>query len=331
MSELITISMTSYRRPSLLLNAIHSCFRQDYRPLEIDISDDSPTTDAGTLVRTITPPPGVSLRYFWNSPALGQSGNVNRLFAIARGSRLLLLHDDDLLLPGAISALNAAFSSSPSVIAAYGLQQVILQNGEFSEPDTKKHDAFSKRGPEFTGLQTDVVKSALWLQFPNNGYLIDSAIARAVGYRKEELVGDACDADFAIRVALENRNAHFAFLNRYTSQYRLTSVALRLAHNACGRSFEHILAIKDLTPVQVQARDELLRKSAEEAVVDNALQRRRKQALRIFLSPFYPTRKLNAKSAYHLGLIALPGLLALRERFHKRWGNRALTEAGAAS
>jgi glycosyltransferase involved in cell wall biosynthesis len=315
MSELITISMTSYRRPTFLLQSLHSCITQDYRPLEIDISDDSPNDECEQIVRSVTLPEGISLRYWRNSPSLKQTGNVNKLFSMARGSKLVLLHDDDALMPGAITALLAAFSWSPSVIASYGLQYIIRSDGEISMSESEKHDVYVHRTRDLTGLQQDPVVSALWLQFPNNGYLVDTALARATGYLGEELVGDACDADFGIRLALANRNSQFAFIDRHTSLYRLTASSLRTNHGCCWKLFDLVSRLTDLTPRQMDARDVLLRRTAEESVVDNAIHRRRKRALEIFRSPFYPVSKLRPKPLYHLVLMAFPGLVGLRELF----------------
>jgi glycosyltransferase involved in cell wall biosynthesis len=313
MSELITICIPTYRRPSLLLHAIHSCLIQEYRPLEIDISDDSPSSVTEALVQSLVLPPGVTLRYWRNSPSRGQHGNVNTLFAMARGSKLVLLHDDDTLLPGAISELYNVFSLSDSVIAAYGMQHVIAENGEISPSDTAFHNNQSNRTPPFSGVQRDVVRCALWRQFPNNGYLVEASLARAIGYRSDEEIGDACDTDFGIRLGLANRSSQFVFVNRYTSQYRLLSSSARTAHNNCWKAYDEFLKLEELTPEQRQARDSLLRKIAEQSVVDNIFHGKRKRALEIFFSSFYPSRKATAKAAYHLGLIAFPGLLACRD------------------
>ena len=121
MDDLITISIPTYRRPTLLLSCLQTCFMQDYRPLEIDISDNSPDDQTGQLVRQITPPPGVTIRYWRNEGGLGPVGSVQKLFDKARGRRILLLHDDDALLPGAVSALNGGFGWSPDVVLAYGM------------------------------------------------------------------------------------------------------------------------------------------------------------------------------------------------------------------
>jgi glycosyltransferase involved in cell wall biosynthesis len=317
MSELITISIPTYRRPSLLLHALHSSLIQDYRPLEIDIGDDSPNSESEDLVRSVTLPAGISLRYWRNSPSLKQPGNVNKLFAQARGSKLVLLHDDDLLMPGAVSALHHAFSSSPSVIAAYGLQHVIRDNGEISPSDTEKHDRYAHRSRDLTGPRQDPVAAALTLQFPNDGFLVHTSLARATGYLSDEEIGDACDADFGIRLALANRSSHFAFIDRYTSLYRLTSSSIRTGHNNCWKQFDHVLKLADLTPPQMAARDQLLTRTAEQSLVDNAVHHRRRRALEIFRSPFYPKSKLRPKPLYHLALIAWPRLAALRDRLDK--------------
>ena len=317
MSELISISIPTHRRPSLLLHALHSCLLQDYRPLEIDISDDSSSSNSEALVHSVPMPPGVSLRYWRNFPSLKQAGNVNKLLAAARGSKLLLLHDDDVLLPGAISALYDAFSMSDLVIAAYGLQQVLHENGELSPADTVTYNSCAHRTPELTGLQRDVVRSALWMQFPNNSYLIKTELARSVGYRNESEIGSCCDADFGIRLALANRLSHFAFINRFTSQYRLMPSGLRASRDGWWKGFDAILALQDLTPNQIQARDEILRTIAIEALVQNALHGKRKRALEIFCSSFYSNSKASLKALYHLGLIAAPGLINVRERM---WG-----------
>ncbi len=318
MSELITISMTSYRRPTFLLQSLHSCLTQDYRPLEIDISDDSPNDECEQIVRSITLPEGISLRYWRNSPSLKQTGNVNKLFSMARGSKLVLIHDDDALLPGAVSALHAAFSWSPSVIASYGMQYIIRSDGEISMSESQKHDVYVHRTRDLTGLQQDPVVAALWLQFPNNGYLVDTALARATGYLKEELVGDACDADFGIRLALANRNSHFAFLDRYTSLYRLSPSALRHAHNTCWKHYDQVKQLTGLTPAQAEARDLLLCRTAEQSVVDCAINGHRRRAFEIFTSPYYPKSKLRPKPLYHLALMAFPRLVFFRDLFLDR-------------
>jgi glycosyltransferase involved in cell wall biosynthesis len=310
--DLITISIPTFRRPSLLLHALHSCFIQDHRPLEIDIGDDSSGPETERLIQNLSVPPAVTLRYFRNQPSLGQVGNVNSLFSRARGSRLMLLHDDDVLLPGAVSALNDTFSLSTAVIAAYGIQEVITEHGEVSESATRVNNEHANRLPRFTGLQTEPVVCALWRQFPNNGYLIDSKIAKLIGYRDVSIVGNANDLDFSVGVATENRRSAFYFLNRRTSQYRFTNGSIRVQHDTCRKIYAVLEQLVLSSDAERRARDWLLDKIAEQAVVDHALHGEWRSALRIMGSEHYPRTRKPTKSIFHLTIIAFPGLYFLR-------------------
>ena len=309
---LVTISIPTYRRPSLLLHALHSCFVQDYRPLEVDIGDDSPGSETEQLISNLSVPSGITLRYVWNRASLGQAGNVNSLFSRARGERLMLLHDDDVLLPGAVTALNECFSLSSAVIAAYGIQEVIGEYGEFRRNETHINNEHANRLPTFTGLQKEPVVCALWRQFPNNGYLIDASAAKRVGYRDISVVGNANDADFAIRLALEHRGREFYFLNRYTSQYRLSNQSVRSQGDTCRKIYNVLEQLRLTSDAELAARDWLLEKIAEEAVVDHALHGEWQSALRIMFSKYYPQTAISMKRMFHLAIVALPGLHRLR-------------------
>ena len=316
--QLVTICIPTWRRPSLLLHALHSCFLQDYRPLEIEIGDDSPNSETENLVATLTPPDGIVLRYGRNRPGLGQAGNVNALFQRARGHRLVLLHDDDLLLPRAVTVLNDTFTLSDSIIASYGIQDVVSECGELSEAETRTNNEHCNRLPAHTGIQPHPVVCALWRQFPNDGYLIDSKIARKTGYRDNEIVGNANDTDFAIRVALQNRRSSFYFLNRITSRYRLSNASIRTQHDTCRKLYHLLEHLEVANEPERTARDWLLDKIAEEAVVDHALHGEWKLALGIMRSAHYPALRRPIKSAFHLAITALPALYSFRN-----WGIRA--------
>src|ERR1035438_193905 len=160
--DLITICIPTHRRPSMLLHAFTSAIAQDYRPLEIDISDDSPSDDSAALVKSVPVPQGITVRYRRNAPSLGQAANVTSLFTQARGERLVLLHDDDTLLPGAIRALDEAWRATPGIIAAYGIQQVIRENGEISIVDTQRHNERHHRVAEDTGVHSHSLEPVRW-------------------------------------------------------------------------------------------------------------------------------------------------------------------------
>jgi glycosyltransferase involved in cell wall biosynthesis len=311
-ADLITVCIPTHRRPLLLMQTLRSCFEQDYRPLEIDVADDSPGDETEALVKELTIPAGITLRYRHNRLSLGQAGNVNGLFARARGKRLVLMHDDDRLLPGAISAMAQAWSIVPDVVVVYGRQEILCNNGDVDEAETEFKAWYYKRDTAHAGEQRNLLVSAFWRQFPNNGYLIETEAARRAGYRPFAEVGHACDTDFSIRLAMNSRGRCFYMIDRLTSQYRNNIDSLSRTVDVTWKFYDYLLGLSGLDPTEAEARDMLLRELAAQATKENALRGRRVAALKIFFSRFYPRDQRLIKSLYHLGLTVTPRLHNLR-------------------
>ena len=96
-NQLVSICVPTYQRPDLLRQAIASCLAQTYSDIEIIVCDDSKDDASKQMVQSLNK--SQKIRYYQNRPALGQAGNVNRLFDLAQGDRLVLLHDDDISAP----------------------------------------------------------------------------------------------------------------------------------------------------------------------------------------------------------------------------------------
>jgi glycosyltransferase involved in cell wall biosynthesis len=314
-SDLITISIPTYRRPSILLHCLHSCLTQDYRPLEIDISDNSPNDDSRALVESLTPPEGITLRYWRNTPSVGPVENQKKMFASARGRRFVWMNDDDVLLPGAVSAMSAAFSLAPDVIVSYGIEQIINSAGEILPDASARWNAEYEQLPECTGLRRDLLVCAFWQQMAHVGYLVLTDAARKVGVRDRSEVGLAVDTDFAIRLGQTYRGAAHVFIDRLTVQSRLTSSSLsQTSRDVCWKLYDIVAAMDKLSPEEARARDRLLRRMGPLTLREHALARRRSAALRVLLSCTYRRVGL-LRIAYSAGLIAMPELaVAMRGR-----------------
>lgn len=310
---LISICMTAYRRPTLAIHCLLACLAQDYRPLDIDISDDSPTEDTERNLAVIVNSTDITLRYHRNTPALGESGNVNSLFENARGEYLVLIHDDDVLLPGAVTTLWAALSASSGATAAFGTQEIILNSGELQPEYTTENGRLYKREAKNAG-PVDPLCSALQRQFPNNGYLIETKVARAILYRSRLEAGGAGDTDFGIRLAKSFPQRPFIFVARPVSQYRLTygNNSSTLAGQSLMKLYENVLQMKDLNSAQTEARRDLLRNFSLQAVNGYAINGNRLGAMKILCSEHYAPFSRPLKALYHLALIALPKLHRLK-------------------
>ncbi|HXV25108.1 MAG TPA: glycosyltransferase family 2 protein [Alphaproteobacteria bacterium] len=226
---LVSICIPTCDRPLLLWEAILSCFAQSHRPLEVLIGDDSANDDSKSLVETIVSPQGVTLRYRRNRPRLGQAGNVNSLFDAACGDWIILLHDDDTLLPGAVGLLLDRFNSDPEIVAAYGKQWLMSFDGAVLEQESESLNRFYFRDPGHAGTRLSALEAALVQQFPNDGYMVRSSAARALRYPEEGETDRVswCDFAFGLRLA---QHGPFHFLNAFTAS--TGSPQARSAHKA---------------------------------------------------------------------------------------------------
>lgn len=310
MSDLITISIPTYRRPTYLLHCLHSCLAQDYRPLEIDVSDNSLTDETRTLVESVPLPAGITLRYWRNSPSIGPVENCKRLFAAARGHRFVWMNDDDVLLPGAVSAMSDAFSLAPDVIVSYGLEQVINMAGELLPDRMARYGAEYGRLREYTGLRRDLLVCAFWCQIPHVGFLVLTEAARKVGIRDRSEVGLAVDTDFAVRLAQAYKGSAHVFIDRVTIHSRVgPSTLSQTSLDVAWKFYDYVRGIDNLSPQEALARDRMLTRIQPLALREHSIAHGRLAAMRIFLSRPYRSSGGMARWLYSLGLIAMPNLI----------------------
>ena len=111
MAPEVSILIPTYRRPQLLRRAIASALSQDAPvAMEVVVGDDA---DEGAAIASEFD--DVRLRYQANPDRLGMAGNWNRLCDVARGDYLVLLNDDDRLLPGFVTTCMSAFHRMPDL------------------------------------------------------------------------------------------------------------------------------------------------------------------------------------------------------------------------
>src|ERR1700692_3686861 len=114
----VSICVPTYKRPDLLKVAVDSCLAQTFQDFEMVINDDSPETRTEEMVRNLLPEHRI--RYMHDVPGLGQARNVNQLFRLAAGEFLVLLHDDNFLMPSALEDLLKPLQQNPMVVASFG-------------------------------------------------------------------------------------------------------------------------------------------------------------------------------------------------------------------
>lgn len=304
---LISICLPTYQRPKLLKEALESCFAQTYSNFEIVIGDDSKDDLSQELVQDIQKYSPFSIRYAHNRPGLGEVGNVNKLFDMAAGRRLLLLHDDDLLLPNALQDLDECWHKSPDISVAFGKQYLIAMDGRLMKDESESLNVDYFRTEQEEGVLPSAIKAGLLQQFPNDAYLVSTELARSVRYGAGFFSRVANDLEFGIRLML--RTPKLYFVNKYTAKCRITDVSASQG-NPAGSEFIYSM-IEDLgvSPSDEPARILALQRFAPVALKANAMQKKRRAALKIFMSSHYGARRrFSATGLYHLLLLFFPSL-----------------------
>ena len=146
----LTIGIPTYRRPSLVVRAIRSAIASSEAfagSVELIVSDNSPEVTSAICQSELSQWTGRAV-YLANRPSIGMVPNLNQCIARARGRYVVLLHDDDYLLPGATRAVLAETeaASSSAAVLLFGVrvvdgegrvrrQQVFTREQDLSPPE----------------------------------------------------------------------------------------------------------------------------------------------------------------------------------------------------
>jgi abequosyltransferase len=107
---LISVCIPAYNRAGVLPALLDSILDQDFDDFEILIAEDySPERQAiAAKVAEYQYRVSAKLKYYENPQTLGYDGNLRRLVELATGDYVLFMGNDDLLAPGALSAVGTA-------------------------------------------------------------------------------------------------------------------------------------------------------------------------------------------------------------------------------
>jgi len=316
---LVSVCVPTYKRPALLELALGSICAQGYAPLEIVVGDDSPDDAAAAVIERVLRATTIPIRYQRHSPRLGQSRNVDDLFRRANGRYVVLLHDDDLLLPDGIAHLMGPILADPKVRVTFGKQNYIDPSGAVLTEETRAHLRLFE-GERAVRAVANPIEACLLQQFPNDAYVIETQLAREVGYQSPSATVVAVDADFGIRLGRALMPGEMMFVEAFVASYRRSDDAITMSaawrrtdHPADAVKLYRVVSALDLPASSEYARVVFLKTVIDALVKGFAKRGDRVTALRLFWSSLYGWRKrLSLRGAYHLALIAHPNIDRLR-------------------
>ncbi len=108
-----TIFIPTFNRAHTIAEAIRSADAQTHRGFEILIIDDGSNDGTEDLVNRLTEGISAPLRYHWQENQ-GKHVAYNTCARLARGEFVVLLDSDDVLLPDALEAIDAAWEAIPA-------------------------------------------------------------------------------------------------------------------------------------------------------------------------------------------------------------------------
>jgi glycosyltransferase involved in cell wall biosynthesis len=109
---LVTICIPTYNRPEMLRHSLQSVLCQSYRHLEVIVSDNASDTDTAAVVDSFGDD---RVRVDRLATNIGLHGNLSRCLHLGTGKYRVMLHDDDLMLPGNVQSKVAFFETHPNV------------------------------------------------------------------------------------------------------------------------------------------------------------------------------------------------------------------------
>lgn len=123
---LLTVAIPTCNGAAHIAQAIRSILSQERVDFELVVSDDRSDDDTLTVVRAAA---GDRARVEVNSERLGLAGNWNQCAALARTPVVAIFHQDDLMLPGHLSAHAASFAADGSIGLTASASVVIDERG----------------------------------------------------------------------------------------------------------------------------------------------------------------------------------------------------------
>jgi glycosyltransferase involved in cell wall biosynthesis len=287
----------------LFEEALRSVLTQEPGPEEVIVGDDSGDAATKEVVQEYRAK-GAPIRYRRNDPSLGQAKNVHSLLQQAVGKYTVLLHDDDQLVEGALVRLSGCLEDNPGLAGAFGKQQVIGPEGKVRKDKTRELNRAFDRTPEYEGRQESSLRSAVTQQFPNDGYMVQTALAQQVGYDHSEM-GDACDFAFGVELA-QAAEGDFYYVDTFTSQYRLSKQSIGRGQgspDAAYRSYKYVLESLPRDLRETPEISQWLRNRAPISILQAAREGNPRTGLKWFFGPYHRHRILTAGGArrlYHL-------------------------------
>jgi glycosyltransferase involved in cell wall biosynthesis len=193
----LSIAIPTRNRPVLLERALRSVLRAVEpvaEQVDVAVSDGSDDRTTGEVVARILTGWSPGYQYVWNRPALNMVENMNRAVEMTTGQWVMLLCDDDYLLPGAgLAMLDAIRRAAPGEsVLLFGVR-IVDSDGVCQREQTFRRERYLEPKEAFRRL----LRNSSFVRAP-------AVVIRRAAIEEEGLfdatVGGATDTDMWVRL-----------------------------------------------------------------------------------------------------------------------------------
>jgi glycosyltransferase involved in cell wall biosynthesis len=188
----VAICIPTYNQGKFIGEAIRSAMEQDYRPIEIWISDDASTDDTAEVVKQFLG--GATPVFYFRQPEnLGMARNNNWVMSRPKAEFIVQLDSDDVLEAACVSRLMELMEEYPRAGYAHSAVDEIDELGN-SNRVRRLH-----RAATFEDAESSLRKSVMGYRVAANMCMYRAQALREVNYCRE--MNFALDWDLAVRIA----------------------------------------------------------------------------------------------------------------------------------
>jgi glycosyltransferase involved in cell wall biosynthesis len=305
MDPMVTIAIPTYERLGYLKEAVGSALDQTHRNVEILIGDDG----CDQLLREWCEQQVAAhseIRYHRNNRNLGLAGNWNALVDAAQGEFIVIIGDDDRLLPNFVGKCVAAILPDRSLV--FSNHYVIDAQGNRLDDQTESFAFRYGRKGLVSGVLDDAEALAWRNAIPISASLLRTADAKRLRF-KEDLNNP--EIEFFIRLA--RAGGAFFFLEEHLIEYRAHSASATASAGLKSDLLVDYLLRFDVRSEMEPLKAELLRELMINAVSRSILGGQAAKARELLRSNYYPSReRTRPRGLFQTACTSLPEFMGRR-------------------
>ena len=278
MKPLVTIAVPTLNRLRYLKEAVASGLAQTYPNVEVLISDDGSSDGTADWCRSLASADR-KVRYQRNKTRRGLAGNWNALADSARGRYMMLMGDDDRLLPDCVEKLMEAGHDEAHVV--FSNHYLIDGEGRRLDEESIQQTRVYRRDILSPG-RVPSAGTVVW----QNSVPIPSLL-RTEEVRRLRFKEDLNCPEIELFARLAHEGGSFVFVPDYLTEYRTHLLSATGQGLYMERLTEHLLRIH-VTPEVERYKREFMAYIIVNAVNRCLRQGQRDAARRFLKSDYYP-------------------------------------------